>query len=102
MLQLWQLKSEAYPLLGGLLHVASHVHVNLTQAVDNVMWSVLRSARLAHPYPVHIEYHLNQDWITHCHALRIGRTEGMSVALPELEHAGAQWPRLAVFTVEWH
>ena len=59
LLQLRQLECEAHPLLGRLLHVTCHVHVNLTQPVNDVVGCVTRGCRLSYPDTVNIQHHLH-------------------------------------------
>ncbi len=58
LLQLRQFESEAHPLLSRLLHVTCHVHVNLTQPVNDMVGCVTRRCRLSYPDTVNIQHHL--------------------------------------------
>lgn len=59
LLQLRQFECEAHPLLGRLLHVTCHVHVDLTQPVNDMVGCVTRGCRLSYPDTVNIQHHLH-------------------------------------------
>ncbi len=59
LLQLRKFECEAHPLLGRLLHVTCHVHVNLTQPVNDMVGCVTRGCCLSYPNTVNIQHHLH-------------------------------------------
>ena len=60
MLQFRQLEGEPNSLLGGLLHLPGHVHVDLTQPMDNMMWSIPRCTCIPYPQSIHVKHNLHR------------------------------------------
>lgn len=61
LLQFWQLEAEAHALLyTGLLQVGCHVHVNLTQPVNDVVRRVTACRHISYPDAINIQHNLHQ------------------------------------------